>query len=547
VLNTLNSKYDFSSLDTNLKYLIEGDELLVPFPPNSYNLNCKDWSQEAILRLTINSSWLKFRANYDNLDLSYKVPSSEQNEQINWKNLRDFLKNIIELKNDETLLVQSGEPINVVKSDKSSPRVLFVNTSKENFEDIKDKSLQVYENSLYNNISYSGHQELLYEIYKFYLKLSETYFNGSLKNKLIVTSGLGRIGAIQSLAVKMNGGVSIVSDINSSKVKKAVEKGLCQVMYEDLDTAFDVAFEAKRYGQPKSIALTANSADVMPRLVDKGFVPNVVTDLSNSSNSLNGFIPSEYYYDDVIRIRRYDPQHYKNLSNHSAMLQIKAMLELQKRGSIVFELGNNLREKAYNKGLDNAFSLPSFVEKYMYPILYSEKIKFKFVSLTSNEDDIFSIDNIIINELPDNKELPEWINKLEEDLYFQGLPSRICKMDYDEGIKVAKKINQAIKDGEISSPIALIVSKFEHIENEKIERKSSNILNTVTGLPKNVDWVSLNRIENKENECIINSEIGILIDGNEESIEKIEQISKETMTKIKNIHFIMGNNQLQPN
>jgi len=543
VLNTLNSKYNFSSLDTNLKYLIEGDELVVPFPPNSFSLNCNDWTQEAILRLAVNSSWLKFQVNYDNLDLSYRLPSNEQNEQINWENLRELLKNLLELKNDETLLVQSGQVIDTVKSDKSSPRAFFINTSKEKFENIKEKSLQLYENSLYNNISYSGYQELLYEIYKFYFKISQDYFQGSLKNKLIVSSGLGRVGAIQALAIKMNGGVAIVSEINKSKVKRVVEGGFCQVMYEDLEVAFDVAFEAKRYGHAKSIALFANSADVIPKLVDKGFVPNVVTDLSNSSNSLNGFIPSGYYYDDVVRIRRYDPQHYKNLSNHSAMLEVKSMLELQKRGSIVFESGNNIREKAYNKGLENAFSMPSFIEKYMYPILYSDKLKFKFISLTSNEEDILFIDDIIINELSDNKNLTEWINKLESDLDFQGLSSRICKMTYEEGVKVAKKINEKIKNEEITSPIALVVSNFEHITNDKIDRKSIDILNSVTGLPKNVDWVSLNRVENNENECFINSEIGILINGKDETIEKIEQISKDTMEKIKNIRFIMENKQ----
>ncbi len=503
--------------DTGVIELVSGKQNFVPSVPRGSFISTKDWEQESFLRMLINHSEISVSKYFG------KLPAYEYEELVDWVNLKHNVRSIMSLENDQTLIIENGKVFEIKNTDKTSPKVIVINSNKAEFSDLsnlKEVSYQAYNTMQKQSYMDIGMQDIIEDNYLAFNNLANKNYYGDFDGKIMVTSGFGYTGASQALAMNMNHGVTIIIDIDRKLVEKMYEDGFCNIFYEDIDSALDTAIDAKRSGLSKTIGLVGNASEILWDFINKGFVPNIITDRTNTKDN---YFPSGYSFSDALRIRRADAHHYKNLVNHTLMTHVKAMLELQKRGSIAFEFGNNIREKAYDRGLDNAFNIESFIPEYIYPVITSDKLNFKWIALSGNTEDVFVIDDLIMSEFSDNKDLVRMVDTINKVIFQKNIPARKVKLDADQAIKLFKIVNEMIRSEELSGSFLIDVSSFKMIDNTDYfkqefitEDNQQNIINKIIEENQGSSWVSINQYGNA-NQYYNLSENMILLDGSKES------------------------------
>ncbi len=489
---SLSNELYYSGIDA----LLAGESQIPLRAPRGSQLHCKGWIQEAALRMLLNNLDAQVAEHPEEL----VVYGGNGKAARNWDSLRQIVKALLKLENDETLLVQSGKPVGIFKSHADAPRVLLANSNLvpkwatwEKFRELDAEGLMMYGQMTAGSWIYIGTQGILQGTYETFKAVADKHFYGSLEGRICVTAGLGGMGGAQPLAVKMNGGVALCIDVDRTRIQRRVDTRYLDQFFEDLDTALDHAMEARRNGWARSIGLLGNAAEVLPELVNRGFVPDIVTDQTSAHDPLNGYVPAGYNLQDAGHLRHRDPDHYLNVAQHSIARHVEAMVTMQSRGSVVFDYGNNIRQEAFNRGFERAFAFPGFVPAYIRPLFCEGKGPFRWAALSGDPEDIFRIDDLILEEFADDPGLVRWIQLAQDQVAFQGLPSRICWLGYGERARLGKRINDLVAAGEVSAPIVI---GRDHLDCGSVASPNRETEAMKDGSDAVSDWVFLNAMIN---------------------------------------------------
>jgi len=461
-----------------------------------YELRCRGWRQEGILRMLEN--------NLENAEKPEEliIYGGSGKAARNWDCFHAIVDTLKNLEDDETLLVQSGKPVAVFKTWKTAPRVLIANanlvpywSNRDVFHELEKKGLIMYGQMTAGSWCYIGTQGIIQGTYETFAACARKHFKSDLKGKIVLTGGLGGMGGAQPLAIKMNNGICIAVECDRKRIERRIKAGFCDMVVEDIDEAVEIAEQAKEEGEPKSIAVVGNCADTHPYLVEKGFKPDVVTDQTSAHDELNGYVPAGYYGDNVeeaYELRRENPKKYIELSMESMKRHCKAMVDFQKRGSVVFDYGNNLRGQAKKAGFEDAFSYPGFVIAYIRPMLAVGRGPFRWIALTGNPEDILKTDKKVLELFPEDNVLKNWITLAEKYLPWEGLPARVCWLGYGEREKFALEINRMVREGEIG-PISI---SRDHLDSGSVASPYRETEGMRDGSDAIADWPLLNALLN---------------------------------------------------
>ncbi|MHC9538810.1 MAG: urocanate hydratase [Vulcanimicrobiota bacterium] len=464
--------------------------------PRGSSLSCKGWPQEAALRMLMN--------NLDP-DVAEKphdliVYGGTGKAARNWDCFDAIVSSLKSLEKDETLLIQSGKPVGILRTHPHSPRVLIANSNLvphwatwEKFRELERMGLTMYGQMTAGSWIYIGTQGILQGTYETLAELARRHFGGSLKGKLVLTAGLGGMGGAQPLAVTMNDGVCLAVEVDPERVRKRIDTRYCQHSTDSLDEALSMAREAMKKGEACSIALIGNAAETHAEMLKRGIVPDVVTDQTSAHDELNGYVPAGMSYSEALVLRRENPEEYKKKSLESMAAHVEAMLGFQRAGSIVFDYGNNIRQQAFNQGLKNAFDFPGFVPAYIRPLFCEGKGPFRWVALSGAEEDIYTTDEIILKEFPENEALSRWIRKAREQVRFQGLPARICWLGYGERDRIGLIFNEYVKSGKLKGPIVI---GRDHLDSGSVASPNRETESMKDGSDAIADWPILNALVN---------------------------------------------------
>jgi urocanate hydratase len=460
------------------------------------NLRCQGWKQEAILRMLEN--------NLENAEIPDQliIYGGTGKAARNWKCYEKIVDTLKTLKNDETMVIQSGKPVAVFKTWENSPRVVMANSNIvphwsnwDKFHELEKLGLIMYGQMTAGSWCYIGTQGIIQGTYETFATLAKKHFNSNLKGKIILTGGVGGMGGAQPLAIKMNGGVCIAVECDEKRIDRRVKAGFCDEKVKNLDEAVEIAEDARRESKALSIGLIGNCADTHPKLVKDGFRPDVVTDQTSAHDELNGYVPAGHYGNslkDALKLRKADPDEYIKKSMQSMKNHCKAMLDFKKKGAVVFDYGNNLRGQALKAGLKNAFNYPGFVLAYVRPMLCVGRGPFRWLALTGNPDDILKTDKAVIKLFSKDDILSNWIKLAEKYLPWEGLPARVCWLGYGEREKFALEINKMVRDGEIG-PIAI---SRDHLDSGSVASPYRETENMQDGSDTIADWPLINALLN---------------------------------------------------
>ncbi len=464
--------------------------------PRGLEITCKGWHQEAAMRMLLNNLDPDVAENPEEL----VVYGGSGKAARNWESFHAIIKSLKELENDETLLVQSGKPVGILKTHKYAPRVLIANSNLvpawatwEKFRELEKLGLIMYGQMTAGSWIYIGTQGILQGTYETFSSLAKQYPGEDLAGKFVVTAGLGGMGGAQPLAVTMNSGVVLAIEVDKSRILRRIETKYLDEWTDNLDGALKICFKAIKEKKPLSVGLLGNAADVIPKMAAKNIIPDVVTDQTSAHDELNGYIPHNIGFDEALALRKQDPKKYIKMSYRSMAIHCQAMLDMQKNGAIVFDYGNNLRAQAEKAGVKNAFDLPGFVPAYIRPLFCEGKGPFRWVALSGDENDIYRTDELLKELFPENKSLLRWIHLAREKVAFQGLPARICWLGYGERAKFAKIINNLVKSGEIKAPIVI---GRDHLDAGSVASPNRETESMKDGSDAISDWAILNGMIN---------------------------------------------------
>lgn len=464
--------------------------------PRGKDISCAGWPQEAALRMLMNNLDPEVAEKPDELI----VYGGTGRAARNWAAFDAIVKSLETLKNDETLLVQSGKPVGILTTHERAPRVVIANSNLvphwanwDYFNELEKKGLIMYGQMTAGSWIYIGTQGILQGTYETLAALARKHFKGSLKGKLVLTAGLGGMGGAQPLAVTMNEGVCLAVEVDPDRIQRRMETRYCDRAFHDLDEALKMAMYHREKGIPISIALQGNASDILPEMVKRGLVPDVVTDQTSAHDALNGYVPGGMSYGEALTLRKEDPEKYVKLSMDSMSRHVEAMLAFRKEGSIVFDYGNNIRQQAFNNGVKNAFDFPGFVPAYIRPLFCEGKGPFRWAALSGDPKDIYRTDQVILEEFPDNEPLCRWIRLAAEKVAFQGLPTRICWLGYKERDRIGRIFNRLVKTGEISAPIVI---GRDHLDAGSVASPNRETEGMKDGSDAIADWPLLNFVTN---------------------------------------------------
>lgn len=464
--------------------------------PRGTKLNTKGWSQEGALRMLMNNLDPDVGEKPEELIVYGGTGKAARNWQC-YKAIVEALKN---LENDETLVVQSGKPVAVFKTHEMAPRVLISNAmivpqwaNWDEFRRLEAKGLTMYGQMTAGSWIYIGTQGILQGTYETLAAVARKHFGESLKGKLVLSAGLGGMGGAQPLAVTMNEGVALIVEVDKERIKRRLNTGYVNTMVENLDEALALVLEAKRKKQPFSVALLGNAADVIPEIVRRDIVPDVLTDQTSAHDELNGYVPHGLPYKEALKLRKENPEEYIKKAYQSMAVHMEAMLELQKKGAIAFDYGNNIRGQAQKAGIKNAFNIPGFVPEYIRPLFCLGKGPFRWAALSGDPQDILVTDETVLKEFPDDVVLSRWIRKAQKQVRFQGLPSRICWLGYGERAKFGSIINFLVRKGKISAPIVI---GRDHLDTGSVASPNRETEGMKDGSDAIADWPILNALLN---------------------------------------------------
>nr|MBC7245866.1 urocanate hydratase [Chloroflexota bacterium] len=425
--------------------------------PRGTKITCKGWGQEAAMRMLMNNLDPEVAEKPDDLI----VYGGRGKAARNWECFDALVRCLKELENDETLLVQSGKPVGIFRTYPDAPRVLIANSNlvgawatPEYFDELDAKGLIMYGQMTAGSWIYIGTQGILQGTYETLAAAAEEHFQSSLKGKFVLTAGLGGMGGAQPLAVTMNEGVALIVEVDRARAQRRLDTRYVDMVVDNLEEAMTLIEQALKEKKPLSIGLIGNAADVYPELVTRGVTPDVVTDQTPAHDPLS-YVPSNLSVAEAEKLRRKNPQEYVRRSMDSMARHVQAMLEMQKRGAVVFDYGNNLRQRAYDAGVKDAFSYPGFVPAYIRPLFCLGKGPFRWVALSGDPNDIYVTDEVVMKEFAYDEHLVRWIRMAHERVAFQGLPARICWLGYGERARFGLLINDLIAKGKISAPIVI--------------------------------------------------------------------------------------------
>jgi urocanate hydratase len=467
--------------------------------PRGTRLTAKGWGQEAALRMIQNNLDPQVAEKPEELIVYGGTGKAARN----WECFRAIVKNLKTLGNDETLIVQSGKPVGVFKTHTEAPRVLISNAmlvpkwaTWDEFRRLEGLGLTMYGQMTAGSWIYIGTQGILQGTYETLAAAAKKHFGGSLKGTITLTAGLGGMGGAQPLAVTMNDGVAIVVEVDRDRIRRRLDTRYVDMMTESLDEALVLAGTAAKKGEPLSIALLGNVADVLPELVRRGFTPDILTDQTSAHDELNGYVPNGLPYDDALALRRKDPAEYIRRSMEAMAVHVRAMLEMRRRGAKAFDYGNNIRGQAKQAGVADAFDIPGFVPEYIRPLFCLGKGPFRWAALSGKPADIYATDDAVLETFPEDEALARWIRKARSRVRFQGLPSRICWLGYGERARFGEIINRLVRKGKISAPIVI---GRDHLDTGSVASPNRETEAMRDGSDAIADWPILNALLNAVN------------------------------------------------
>ncbi|MDO6656943.1 urocanate hydratase [Anaerobacillus sp. 1_MG-2023] len=459
-------------------------------------LHTKGWVQEAALRMLSNNLHPDVAENPDELVVYGGIGKAARN----WECYEAIVNSLKELENDETLLIQSGKPVAVFRTHKDAPKVLIANSNLvpawanwEHFHELDRKGLMMYGQMTAGSWIYIGSQGIVQGTYETFGECAKQHFNGTLKNTITLTAGLGGMGAAQPLAVTLNGGVCIAIEMDPKRMERRIETNYLDTSTNSLAKAIEMAKNASDKGEALSIGLLGNAAEMLPKMIEMDFIPDILTDQTSAHDPLNGYIPVKLDLIEANKLRIENPVQYNKLAKKSIATHVQAMLEMQKLGAITFDYGNNIRQVAKDEGIQNAFDFPGFVPAYIRPQFCEGKGPFRWVALSGNPEDIYKTDEVILKEFSHNEHLCNWIRMARKKISFQGLPSRICWLGYGERAKFGKIINDMVASGELSAPIVI---GRDHLDSGSVASPNRETEAMKDGSDAVADWPILNAMIN---------------------------------------------------
>ncbi|GAA1375839.1 urocanate hydratase [Peribacillus frigoritolerans] len=459
-------------------------------------LHTKGWQQEAVLRMLMNNLDPEVAERPEDLVVYGGIGKAARN----WECFDAIVKSLKELEEDETLLVQSGKPVAIFKTHSDAPRVLLANSNIvpayanwETFHELDKKGLMMYGQMTAGSWIYIGSQGIVQGTYETFAELAKQHFNNSLKGTITLTAGLGGMGGAQPLAVTMNGGVCIGIDVDETRIDRRIETRYTDVKTDSLDEAIRLANEAKLAGEALSIGLIGNASDILPEMIARNFIPDVLTDQTSAHDPLNGYTPSGLSMVEAAELRNANPEEYIKLSKASMAKHVRAMLEMMEKGAVTFDYGNNIRQVAKDEGVENAFDFPGFVPAYIRPQFCEGKGPFRWVALSGDPEDIYKTDQAILREFADNEHLCNWIRMAQDKIQFQGLPSRICWLGYGERARFGKILNDMVASGELKAPIVI---GRDHLDSGSVASPNRETEAMKDGSDVVADWPILNAMVN---------------------------------------------------
>ena len=464
----------------------------------SKEMECKNWVSEAAMRMLMNNLNPEVAERPEDLI----VYGGNGKAARNWECYEKIIESLKSLEENETLLVSSGKPVGILKSHKDAPRVIIANSNLvpawatwEKFRELEKLGLIMYGQMTAGSWIYIGTQGILQGTYETFAQIAKMHFGGSLEGKWVLSAGLGGMGGAQPLAVTLNNGVFLGIDVDKSRILRRIEHKYCDIYSENLDEALQLIQQFVKNREAKSIGLLGNAAELVPEIARRGIIPDVVTDQTSAHDTLNGYVPIGNY-NDVLELRKSNPEEYIKKSRKAIALHVQGMLDLQKAGSITFDYGNNIRQEAFNMGVSNAFDFPGFVPAYIRPLFCEGKGPFRWVALSGDPEDIYKTDEAIIKAFPENKSLKIWLTLAKEKVHFQGLPSRICWLGYGERAIAGKIFNDLVASGEVKAPIVI---GRDHLDCGSVASPNRETESMKDGSDAIADWPILNALINAVN------------------------------------------------
>ena len=507
--------------------------------PTGTNLTCADWQIEAPFRMIQNNLDPDVAENPDEL----VVYGGKGKAARNWKCYDAILNSLKRMNEDETLLIQSGKPVGILKTHITSPRVLIANSNLvpnwatwEHFNELDKQGLMMYGQMTAGSWIYIGTQGILQGTYETFAAAAKQHYNNDLTGKLVVTSGLGGMGGAQPLSVTMNNGVIICIEIDPSRIQRRLETKYLNMSTESLNDALSLARDAQNNGKPLSIGLKGNAADIVPQMAELGVVPDIVTDQTSAHDELDGYIPNGMTYQEALNLRKSDPDRYIKESYRAMAEHCQGILDLKVQGAIAFDYGNNLRGQALKAGVKNAFDFPGFVPAYVRDLFCEGKGPFRWVALSGDPEDIYKTDDKVLEMFPEDQTLTRWIKMAREQVQFQGLPSRICWLGYTQRAKFGVALNQMVASGELSAPIVIgrdhldcgsVASPFRETEDMKDGSDAVAdwpFLNALTSTASGTTWVSIHHGGGVGMGLALHAGQVICVDGTTEMEKRVERV-----------------------
>jgi len=464
--------------------------------PQGNRLNCKNWQIEAPYRMIQNNLNPEVAEDPKNLI----VYGGKGKAARNWDCYNAIIESLEKLNEDETLLIQSGKPVGVVRTHETAPRVLIANSNLvpewanwDHFNELDKRGLMMYGQMTAGSWIYIGTQGILQGTYETFAAAAKKHFNSDLSGKFVLTAGLGGMGGAQPLAVTMNNGVILTIEVDSKRIERRLATNYLEVATESLDEAIKMVQDAVNSKKPLSIGLLGNAADIVPKMAQMDIIPDLVTDQTSAHDELDGYIPNGITYQEAIRLRKSNPEQYVQESYKAMAEHCRGILKLMEKGAICFDYGNNLRGQAKKAGVNNAFDFPGFVPAYVRPLFCEGKGPFRWVALSGKPEDIFKTDEKVIELFPEDKTLVRWIKLARDKIQFQGLPARICWLNYVQRSKFGVELNKMVASGELSSPVVI---GRDHLDTGSVASPYRETESMKDGSDAVADWPLLNALIN---------------------------------------------------
>ncbi len=502
-------------------------------------LTCKGWVQEAAYRMIQNNLDPEVAEEPDRLVVYGGFGKAARN----WDCYHAIVRELQQLKSNETLLVQSGKPVAVFPSHENAPRVLISNSmlvpqwaNWEHFHELDRKGLMMYGQMTAGSWIYIGTQCILQGTYETFVEAGRQHFHGDLGGRVILTAGLGGMGGAQPLAATMAGAVCLAVEVDPERIRKRVQTAYLDEWHDNLDQALAAVEQARAAKRAVSIGVLGNAADLLPELLRRGFAPDMVTDQTSAHDELNGYVPNHCDLEQAAVLRRDDPETYKKESIRAMAEHVRAMLDFQARGAHVFDYGNNIRAQAQRGGVENAFDFKGFVPLYIRPLFCRGSGPFRWVALSGDPEDIYTTDRELAALFPQNKALQRWLEQARKKVKFQGLPARICWLEYGDRAKAGQLFNQLVRDGKVKAPIVI---GRDHLDSGSVASPNRETEGMRDGSDAVADWPILNALINTANGASwvsvhhgggvglgysIHAGMVIVADGTEEAAARLQRV-----------------------